>query len=64
MQYPVFPWVINVYEGNHLDLNDVNTWTIHGKAAQQIVGENKPKAEWIILAKRLTSTQHKFKQIT
>ena len=50
MQYPVFPWVINVYEGNHLDLNDVNTYRKLNKpiACQKTENEEKYKMHYAV----------------
>ena len=50
MQYPVFPWVINVYEGNHLDLNDVTTYRKLNKpiACQKAENEEKYKMHYAV----------------
>ena len=57
MQYPVFPWVINVYEGNHLDLNDVNTYRKLNKpiACQKPENEEKYKMHYAV-SQRKTDT--------
>ena len=50
MQYPVFPWVINVYEGNRLDLNDVATYRKLNKpiACQKPENEEKYKMHYAV----------------
>lgn len=43
MQYPVFPWIINDYDGSSLDLNKLSTYRKLNKPIACQIPENEEK---------------------
>jgi len=62
MQYPVFPFILNQYEGNYLDLNDPQSYRKLNKpiACQHIENEAKFKQHYEVIVYQTWSCPFSF----